>query len=66
MGNVMTTKPITLDPSIDISIAVHLMSDKKIRHLPVIEDGKIIGMISYRDLISYLLPEVLYMAEDIY
>ncbi|MCX5718151.1 MAG: CBS domain-containing protein [Nitrospirae bacterium] len=66
MGNVMTTKPITLDPSIDISIAVHLMSDKKIRHLPVIEDGKIVGMISYRDLISYLLPEVLYMAEDIY
>jgi signal-transduction protein with cAMP-binding, CBS, and nucleotidyltransferase domain len=45
---------------------VNVMSEKKIRHLPVMEDEKIIGMISYRDLVSYLLPEVIYMAEDIY
>lgn len=66
MGNVMTAKPISLDASIDISVAVNVMSEKKIRHLPVTEDEKIIGMISYRDLVSYLLPEVIYMAEDIY
>ncbi|MDA8079373.1 MAG: CBS domain-containing protein [Nitrospiraceae bacterium] len=66
MGNVMTGKPITLDSSVDISVAVQLMSEKKIRHLPVTENEKIVGMISYRDLVSYLLPEVIYMAEDIY
>ena len=66
MGSVMSSKPITLDGSIDIGVAVHLMSEKKIRHLPVTEDEKIIGMISYRDLVSYLLPEVIYMAEDMY
>ena len=66
MANVMSTKPISLDASIDISVAVNVMSEKKIRHLPVTEDEKIIGMISYRDLVSYLLPEVIYMAEDIY
>ncbi len=66
MGNVMTGKPITLDSSVDISVAVQLMSEKKIRHLPVTENEKVIGMISYRDLVSYLLPEVIYMAEDIY
>ena len=64
MGNVMTPKPITLDSSVDIAVAVQLMSDKKIRHLPITEDEKIAGMISYRDLVSYLLPEVIYMAED--
>jgi NADH:ubiquinone oxidoreductase subunit F (NADH-binding)/CBS domain-containing protein/(2Fe-2S) ferredoxin len=64
MGNVMTPKPITLDSSVDIAVAVQLMSEKKIRHLPITEDEKIVGMISYRDLVSYLLPEVIYMAED--
>ncbi len=66
MGNVMTPKPITLDSSVDISVAVQLMSEKKIRHLPITDNEKIIGMISYRDLVSYLLPEVIYMAEDMY
>jgi NADH-quinone oxidoreductase subunit F/NADP-reducing hydrogenase subunit HndC len=64
MGNVMTQNPITLDSSVDIAVAVQLMSEKKIRHLPITEDEKIVGMISYRDLVSYLLPEVIYMAED--
>ena len=66
MGNVMTQKPVTLDTSVDIAVAVQLMSEKKIRHLPVTENEKVVGMISYRDLVSYLLPEVIYMAEDMY
>ncbi|MBI5102087.1 MAG: CBS domain-containing protein [Nitrospirae bacterium] len=66
MGNVMTQKPITLDSSVDISVAVQLMSEKKIRHLPITENEQIVGMISYRDLVSYLLPEIIYMAEDMY
>ena len=66
MKNVMTPNPTTLDASTDISVAISLMSDRKIRHLPVMENETIIGMVSYRDLVSYLLPEVIYMAEDIY
>ncbi|MFO0752570.1 MAG: NADH-ubiquinone oxidoreductase-F iron-sulfur binding region domain-containing protein [Thermodesulfovibrionales bacterium] len=66
MKNVMTKNPLTLDASTDISVAVILMSEKRIRHLPVIDEEKVIGMVSYRDLVSYLLPEVIYMAEDIY
>jgi NADH-quinone oxidoreductase subunit F/NADP-reducing hydrogenase subunit HndC len=64
--NVMTTAPVTLDAVMEISAAVSIMSEKKIRHLPVTEDDKVIGMISYRDLVSYLLPEVIFMSEDIY
>ncbi|HET6515496.1 MAG TPA: NADH-ubiquinone oxidoreductase-F iron-sulfur binding region domain-containing protein [Thermodesulfovibrionales bacterium] len=66
MEKVMSRDPVILDASTDISVAVTVMSEKKIRHLPVLEGGKIIGMVSYRDLVSYLLPEVIYMAEDIY
>lgn len=66
IGSVMTPQPVTLDASTDIGVAVNVMSEKKIRHLPVTENEEIIGMISYRDIVSYLLPEVIFMAEDIY
>jgi NADH-quinone oxidoreductase subunit F/NADP-reducing hydrogenase subunit HndC len=66
ISSIMTPDPVTLDASTDISVAITVMSEKKIRHLPVMEDEKIVGMVSYRDLVSYLLPEVIYMAEDIY
>ncbi|MEW5745211.1 MAG: NADH-ubiquinone oxidoreductase-F iron-sulfur binding region domain-containing protein [Nitrospirota bacterium] len=66
MRNVMTPNPITLDASADLGVAINLMSERKIRHLPVTENEKVIGIISYRDVVSYLLPEVIYLSEDIY
>lgn len=66
MGKIMTPEPITFDSSTDIGVAITVMSEKKIRHLPVTEGGKVAGMVSYRDLVSYLLPQVVYMTEDIY
>jgi CBS domain-containing protein len=65
ISNVMTPNPITLDSSEEISVAIKVMSEKKIRHLPVMEDGKLIGVVSYRYVVSCLLPEVIYMADDI-
>ncbi|MBA3060349.1 MAG: CBS domain-containing protein [Nitrospirae bacterium] len=43
-----------------------MASRKKIRHLPVVEGDKIVGMVTFRDLVSYLLPEICYMAKEIY
>ena len=63
--NVMTPNPITLDSSAEISVAIKVMSENRIRHLPVIESGKLVGVVSYRYVVSCLLPEVTYMAEDI-
>jgi len=66
MGKIMTPDPITFESSTDIGVAIAVMSEKKIRHLPVMEGGKIAGIVSYRDLVSYLLPQVIYTSEDIY
>ncbi len=63
MSRVMTPNPMTLDASSDVEVAMALMSEKKIRHMPVTEEGKVIGVISYRDLVSFILPDVIYMAE---
>jgi len=66
IGNIMRTDLTTFDPSMEISSAIAVASKKKIRHLPVIEEDKLVGMITFRDLVSYLLPEVCYMAKEIY
>lgn len=64
--NLMTKKVITFDPSIEISTAMQIVAKEKIRHLPVVDKDTILGIITYRDLVSYVLPEVIYMAEAIY
>src|SRR5208283_2819953 len=63
--NIMTPNPITLEASEDISVAIRVMSEKKIRHLPVMENGNLLGVVSYRCVVSCLLPEVIFMADDI-
>ena len=66
LENLIMRDIITFEPTTKISSAIAVASRKKIRHLPVVEGEKIIGMITYRDLVAYLLPEVCYMAETMY
>jgi uncharacterized membrane protein/CBS domain-containing protein len=48
----MTTDLITIDPKADADEAVHLMVDNGIRHLPVVSNGALVGVVSIRDAIS--------------
>jgi NADH:ubiquinone oxidoreductase subunit F (NADH-binding)/CBS domain-containing protein/(2Fe-2S) ferredoxin len=66
LENLLMRDIITFDPSTGISSAISVASRKKIRHLPVVENNKIVGMITFRDLVAYLLPEICYMAETMY
>jgi NADH:ubiquinone oxidoreductase subunit F (NADH-binding)/Fe-S-cluster-containing hydrogenase component 2/(2Fe-2S) ferredoxin len=61
LRNVIRYDITTFDPSIQISSAVSVASRKKIRHLPIVEDSEIIGMVTFRDLITYLVPEISYV-----
>lgn len=66
MSRVMTPSPLVLESSTDVSVAMNMMSERNIRHLPVSENGEIVGVISYRDLVSKILPGIVYMASDSY
>jgi CBS domain-containing protein len=46
----MTPAPKTVDPDTDVDDALKTMLDHGFRHLPVVERGEVIGMISMRDL----------------
>jgi CBS domain-containing protein len=50
----MTLKPVTVGPHATIAEAWDLMRELDIRHLPVVEDGALVGMLSERDL-DYLV-----------
>lgn len=48
--DIMTSKPIVVQHDTPIIEALALLQESNIRHLPVLEDSKLIGMISDRDL----------------
>ena len=49
--DVMTENPLTVGPDAPLRQAVNLMRDRKIRHLPVVEDGgRLVGMLTDRDV----------------
>ncbi len=52
ISEIMTKKPDTLAPDDSASDALELMQTRHFRHLPVVEDGKCVGMVSLRDLYS--------------
>jgi CBS domain-containing protein len=47
---IMTTDPDTLAPSDTASDAIRMMKSRNYRHLPVVEHGHVVGMVSVRDL----------------
>ena len=55
VGDIMSVSPVTITPSTSVHAAQALMQQRKIRHLPVLQDGRLIGIISDRD-IRLVLP----------
>jgi len=52
-----------LDQSIEECMAI--MTDKRIRHLPVLQDGKLIGIISIGDLVKAIIADQKFMIEQL-
>lgn len=48
--NIMSRGLTTIAPEDDVRAATHLMSEKQVRRLPVVERGKVVGMLSLGDL----------------
>lgn len=71
LGEVMTRNPQVIHPDKPFADALHLMYEGGFRHVPVVEDGRPIGMISARDALGPELEDFIYellrrnQAEDI-
>jgi CBS domain-containing protein len=52
---IISTDVISATPHHTIEDCMRLMTDKHIRHLPVLEDGKMVGMISIGDMVNWII-----------
>ena len=50
IGDFMTPSPITIEPEMNVEDAADLMADNQIRRLPVVKDGRLVGIVSLGDL----------------
>ena len=55
---VMSSPAITVDPETDVLAALALMTQRRIRHLPVVEGGEILGIVSIGDLVKHRMERI--------
>ena len=61
----MTTKVLYVEGSQSLEECVAIMIDKNIRHLPVYEEGKLIGIISVRDALKEMVDYQKFMISQL-
>jgi len=58
VGDVMTKPAVTANPDMQVLHALSLMTKRRIRHLPVLREGKMIGFVSIGDLVKYRIDRI--------
>lgn len=54
---IMSSPVVTVSPDDDVRQCMQLMTERRIRHLPVLQDGRMIGVISIGDLVRTVIEE---------
>ncbi|TCD02507.1 CBS domain-containing protein [Pedobacter psychroterrae] len=55
--DVMTADPITVLPDDSIELCMQIMTDKHIRHLPVMQSDVVLGMVSIGDVVKFIIAD---------
>lgn len=57
ISDIMTRELLTINPEDSIDRCMEMMTGKKIRHLPVIENHQVTGMISIGDVVKFIIED---------
>ena len=63
VSRVMTAPAITIEPQVSVLVALSQMSKLRIRHLPVVEGGRLAGIVSIGDLVAWRIRMIEQEAE---
>jgi len=55
--DIMTAAVITVQPETPVEKCMQIMTERRVRHLPVIENGRVVGMVSIGDLVKAVIAE---------
>jgi hypothetical protein len=58
LGHIMTALPVTIEPETSVMAALSLMTRRRIRHLPVVKNGRMVGFVSIGDLVKYRIDKI--------
>lgn len=58
VGDIMTTPAITTDDKTPVIHCLSLMTKKRVRHLPVVVDGALVGLVSIGDLVKFRIDSI--------
>jgi CBS domain-containing protein len=58
VGEVMTSKVYYVTPELKLEECLALMTEKRIRHLPVLEEGRIVGVVSIGDAVKAFISDL--------
>ena len=57
VGEIMTADVVTATTDQTVPNCMGVMTDRRIRHLPVVDDGRVVGMISIGDLVQAIIAD---------
>jgi CBS domain-containing protein len=57
VGQIMTSPVVTVLPTDTAQTCMEVMTARKIRHLPVVDDGRLVGLISIGDLVKAVIED---------
>ena len=58
LDEVMTKSPVTCDSETAVMGALSQMTQRRIRHLPVVDGGRLVGFVSIGDLVKYRIDRI--------
>ena len=65
VSDIMTTHVVCARPEQTVEECMALITDKRIRHLPVMDDGNLVGIISIGDLVKAIIAEQQFVIEQL-
>jgi CBS domain-containing protein len=65
VGTIMSAPVVVVGPHLTVNECMVLMTEKRIRHLPVVEEGALIGVISIGDCVKAVIDEQKHEIEDL-
>jgi CBS domain-containing protein len=55
VSDIMTKELLTVNPSNSVTECMRIMTEKRVRHLPILEGTKLVGILSIGDVVNWLI-----------